>query len=91
MYDSNGYINGINEESLLSHSDGKIGATKTLNLSNGGYVIGDGSTDLEIKTVEGVKAFICFTENVDRKTVSSKADYIASNFHEVIKIINCND
>ena len=91
MYDSNGYINGINEESLLSHSDGKIRATKTLNLSNGGYVIGDGSTDLEIKTVEGIKAFICFTENVDRKTVSSKADYIASNFHEVIKIINCND
>ena len=91
IYDSNGYINGINEESLLSHSDGKIRATKTLNLSNGGYVIGDGSTDLEIKTVEGIKAFICFTENVDRKTVSSKADYIASNFHEVIKIINCND
>ena len=91
MYDSNGYINGINEESLLSHSDGKIRATKTLNLSNGGYVIGDGSTDLEIKTVEGIKAFICFTENVDRKTVSSKADYIASDFHEVIKIINCND
>ena len=91
MYDSNGYINGINEESLLSHSDGKIRAAKTLNLSNGGYVIGDGSTDLEIKTVEGIKAFICFTENVDRKTVSSKADYIASNFHEVIKIINCND
>ena len=91
MYDSNGYINGINEESLLSHSDGKIRATKTLNLSNGGYVIGDGSTDLEIKTVEGVKAFICFTENVDRKAVSNKADYIASDFHEVIKIINCND
>ena len=91
IYDSNGYINGINEESLLSHSDGKIRATKTLNLSNGGYVIGDGSTDLEIKTVEGIKAFICFTENVDRKTVSNKADYIASDFHEVIKIINCND
>ena len=61
---------------------------KTLNLSNGGYVIGDGSTDLEIKAIEGVKAFICFTENVDRKAVSSKADYIASNFHKVIKIIN---
>ena len=91
IYDSNGYINGINEESLLSHSDGKIRATKTLNLSNGGYVIGDGSTDLEIKTVEGIKAFICFTENVDRKAVSNKADYIASDFHEVIKIINCND
>ena len=91
MYDSNGYINGINEESLLSHSDGKIRAVKTLDLSDGCYAIGDGSTDLEIKTVEGVKAFICFTENINRKAVSSKADYIASNFHEVIKIINCND
>jgi len=90
-YDNKNYINGINEEALLSHSDGKIRAVKTLNLSHKGYVIGDGSTDLEIKTVEGIKAFICFTENIDRKTVSSKADYIAPNFHEVIKIINCND
>ena len=90
-YDNNNYIKGINEESLLSHSDGKIRAVKTLNLSHKGYVIGDGSTDLEIKTVEGIKAFICFTENIDRKTVSSKADYIAPNFHEIIKIINCND
>jgi D-3-phosphoglycerate dehydrogenase len=91
IYNSNGYINGINEETLLCHSDGKIRAVKTLNLSHGGYVIGDGSTDLEIKAVEGIKAFICFTENVDRKAVSSKADFIASNFHKVIKIINCND
>ncbi len=91
MYDNNDYINGINEEALLSHSDGKIRAVKTLNLSDGGYVIGDGSTDLEIKAVEGIKAFICFTENIDRKSVSSKADYIASSFYEVIKIINCND
>ena len=90
-YDNNDYINGINEEALLSYSDGKIRAVKTLNLSNLGYVVGDGSTDLEVKVVNGIKAFICFTENIDRKGVSTKADYIASNFDEVIKIVNLND
>ncbi len=86
-YDSNGYVDGINDESLLSYSDGKIKAVKTLDLSNGAYVIGDGSTDLEIKTVKEIKAFICFTENIHRKSVASKADYIASNFNEVLRII----
>ena len=91
IYDDHGYIIGINEKALLSYSDGKIRAVKTLDLSSGGYVIGDGSTDLEIKPVKGIKAFICFIENIDRKAVSSKADYIASDFHEVINIINSND
>ena len=86
-YDRNDYINGINENSLLSYSDGKIRAVKTLDISNGAYVIGDGSTDLEIETVEGVTAFICFTENIHRKTVSKKSKYIAQSFYDVLKII----
>ncbi len=87
-YDNNGYINGINNKSLLSHIDGKIRAVKTLNLKNGAYVIGDGSTDLELKTIQGVTSFICFTENINRKLVSSKADFIASNFETVLEIID---
>jgi len=86
-YEHDGYVNGINDKSLLSNSDGKIRAVKTLALSNGAYVIGDGSTDLEIQTVKGINAFICFIENINRKTVSSKADYIASSFDDVLQII----
>ena len=72
----------------MSFSDGKIRALKTLNLENGAYVIGDGNTDLEIKSVKGVKAFICFTENIDRPSVSSKSDYIAPSLNHALKFID---
>ena len=87
-YDSRGFINGINNKSLLSYSDGKIRAVETLNLENGAYVIGDGSTDLELKKVKGITSFICFVENINRESVSSKADYIASNLNQVFEIID---
>ena len=87
-YDSKGFVNGINNQSPLSYSDGKIRALKTLNLDNGAYVIGDGSTDLELKKIEGVNSFICFTENINRISVSNKADYIASDLDQVFNIID---
>ena len=86
-YDKNDFISGINENSPLSHSDGKIRALKKIDISSGAYIIGDGSTDLEMKQVDGVIAFICFTENIDRLAVSSQADYIASNLDQVFRII----
>ena len=87
-YDDKGFINGINNQTLLSYSDGKIRAIQTLNLENGAYVIGDGSTDLELKKVKGVISFICFIENINRISVSSKADHIASDLNQVFKIID---
>ena len=86
-YDENGYIVGVDETSMLSYSDGKIRALQSLNLDNGAYAIGDGSTDLEMKQVDGVKAFICFIENIDRVAVSEKADHVASDLDEVFRII----
>ena len=86
-YDKNDFISGINENSVLSYSDGKIRALKKIDISSGAYIIGDGSTDLEMKQVDGVIAFICFIENIDRQSVSKKADYIASNLDEVFRII----
>ena len=88
QYNTKGYIDGINENNLLSYSDGKIKILHTLNLRNGAYVIGDGNTDLEMKNVKGVKAFICFTENIDRPSVSTKADYIAPSLDDAFKFIN---
>ena len=87
-YNTKGYIDGINENNLLSYSDGKIKILHTLNLRNGAYVIGDGNTDLEMKNVKGVKAFLCFTENIDRPSVSTKADYIAPSLDDAFKFIN---
>ena len=86
-YDNKGFITGIDENSPLSHSNGKIRALNEIDFTSEVYVIGDGSTDLEMKQVKGVSAFICFTENIDRLSISSQADYIASNLDELFQII----
>ena len=87
-YNDKGFVIGINDQSPLSYSDGKIRVVKNLNLKNGAYIIGDGCTDLELKKVRGINAFICFTENINRISVSSKADYIASDLDQVFNIID---
>ncbi len=89
IFDNYGMISGVNEELEMSQSDGKNRILDILDMSYGAYVIGDGMTDLKMKKVSGVKSFICFTENINRPAVSKKADYIASDFNEVIKIISC--
>ena len=87
IYDNNDFIKGVNDQSPLSYSDGKIRALEEINFTSKVYVIGDGSTDLDMKKVNGVSAFICFTENINRVSISNQADYIASNLDEVFKII----
>ena len=90
IYNDKDYISGINAKSPMSYSDGKIRALKKINFTTEAFVIGDGSTDLEMKTVNGIRAFICFTENIVRKSVSEKADYVASNLDEVFQIIEAS-
>tara|TARA_Y100000996_G_scaffold414888_1_gene407248 strand:- start:4736 stop:5398 length:663 start_codon:yes stop_codon:yes gene_type:complete len=90
IYNDKDYISGINAKSPMSYSDGKIRALKEINFTTEAFVIGDGSTDLEMKTVNGIRAFICFTENIVRKSVSEKADYVASNLDEVFQIIEAS-
>ena len=90
IYDDKDYITGINAKSPMSFSDGKIRALKEINFTTDTFVIGDGSTDLEMKTVNGIRAFICFTENIIRKLVSEEADYVASNLDEVFQIIEAS-
>mgnify|MGYP001414274909 CR=1 FL=1 len=86
-YDNKGFITGVDDSSLLSYSDGKIRALKEIDITSGAYVVGDGSTDLEMRQVKDVSAFICFIENINRLSVSNQADYIASSLDEVFQII----
>ncbi len=86
-YNDKDNITGINEQSDLSHSNGKLVALKKINLNKRAYVIGDGMTDFEMTQNKEVKAFICFTENVHRLEVSNKTNYSASNLDDVFKII----
>lgn len=93
VYDKNDKIIGIDLQNLLSHKLGKAKTVKNLHLRNGLsprrceiVVVGDGYTDYEIKKEDVADTFIAFIENVARKNVISKADYVVKNFGEFIKL-----
>ena len=83
----NGNFKGVNEDSLLSRSGGKLNQAKQLGLNKNLIVVGDGVTDWEIKKLGGQVTFFAYTENVSRKNVVDKADFEANNFDEVVKYI----
>ena len=50
-----------------------------LNPNNNIFVIGDGATDAEIKTMHQEVTFYLYTENVFRKRLEDSADKIISS------------
>ena len=87
---NNDHIIGIDNKNPLSSKDGKILALKNLKIKDSIYIIGDGYTDFEMKEVKGVRAFICYIENINRPSVSSLADYIAKDLDDVFSYIKLN-
>jgi len=82
-------VNGIDKKNLLSNDKGKVEILKNHININGKntIIIGDGFTDYEIKKYNEAKYFIQFIENINRKSLNSKADLIASNFDQIIEFI----
>jgi len=83
-YDAKGNITGIDEKNILSRNNGKIKQLKKLNLKGELYVIGDGYTDYELKKAGIAHKFFAFTENIERKTVSEKADHVTPSLDEFL-------
>ena len=54
------------------------------------YVIGDGYTDYEIKHSGLANKFYAFTENVERETITSKADHITPSLDEFLYLNKLN-
>lgn len=84
IYDQ-GHVVGIQDDCLLAHNFGKAEQFKRLNRSGSVYVIGDGATDAEIKTVGTQVKFYLFAENVFRENLKSQADKIIYDLDEFIK------
>jgi D-3-phosphoglycerate dehydrogenase len=89
-YGEDGKIIGFNENNPLSKNNGKPETIKNLRLEGDIYVIGDGYTDYEIKASGVANKFYAFTENINRPTVSSKADHIAPSLDEILYINKMN-
>lgn len=83
-FDSKGKVIGIDEKNVVAQKAGKIRAVKSLGLKGEIFIIGDGSTDLEIKQHLPDSTFVAYTETVFRENVVEKADYSVPNFDEFL-------
>ena len=79
---------GCDRNNDLFKDKGKIKAINNLNLDNDIIIMGDGFTDYEVYSEGIAKAFICYTENITRKSIVEKSSYTASSFNEAIDILN---
>ena len=81
-------VNGCDKDNFLFQDKGKIKAINSVETSNPRIMIGDGYTDLEVYLEGACEEFICYTENISRKTVLDNAKYSASSFGEILDILN---
>ena len=86
---NNDIVYSVDKNNFLANDKGKVEVLKkyiNINKKNT-IIIGDGYTDYELKKYKEAKYFIQFIENINRISLNSKADLIASNFDEVIEFI----
>ena len=81
-------VSGCDKDNFLFQDKGKIKAINFAETSNPRIMIGDGYTDLEVYLEGACEEFICYTENISRKTVLDNAKYSASSFGEILDILN---
>ena len=84
IFDSDGKIEGFDKDNFLAQEKGKVKQIKALNLDGRVVVLGDGYTDYEIRKKGLAREFVAFGENVKRKKVIKKADYVVENFDEFL-------
>lgn len=88
IFDKKGNVCGFDRKRNLCQENGKIKEVKKLKLRGETWVLGDGYTDFQIREAKLAKKFVVYCENVKRKSVCRKADGIANNFNEFLKMVN---
>lgn len=83
-YDEAGEITGYDANNLLSQDRGKVKLLQSLALDGEVFVIGDGYTDYELREAGLANKFFAFTENVSRKAVTDKADFVVPSLDEFL-------
>jgi len=84
-----GKYSGFDSNSPLCRNRGKAEVVRTLGLDKPVLGVGDGITDLEIKTTEppAVDAFAAYTGVIERPPVVRAADYVIRAFDELPAIV----
>jgi phosphoserine phosphatase len=87
QFSPDGLYAGVDAESPLRRKLGKPDLIGVLRLPHPLLAVGDGITDLEIRTAGAAEAFAAFTGFVAREAVCAKADYLISSMQDVIPIV----
>ena len=85
IFNNDKIANAVDSKNPLSQNNGKNIIAK--NIIGYNIIIGDGFTDYEIKKYKNAEIFILFTENIFRKELNEKADFIAENFYQAFNYI----
>ena len=88
-FTNDGAYAGFDEDSPVTRNGGKAVVVRSLALEHAILGVGDGITDLEIRTANppAIDAFAAYTGVVTRKGVVNRADYVIQNFEELIAIV----
>lgn len=88
VFNEEGKIVGYDENNPLSNEGGKVKLLKELQLPGEIHGIGDGYSDFQLKESGMIKKFYAFTENIERKSVTEKADHITPSLDEFLYLNN---
>ncbi|KAL5204429.1 hypothetical protein ABZP36_009300 [Zizania latifolia] len=87
LFGTSGEYAGFDPTEPTSRSGGKALAVQQIRQDNGYktlIMIGDGATDLEARQPGGADLFICYAGVQMREAVAAKADWVVTDFQELI-------
>lgn len=86
VFDEEDNIVGYDAKNPLSEEAGKVKLLKQLDLPGRVFGIGDGYSDFQLKESGLIERFFAFTENIERKSVTEKADHVTPSFDEFLYV-----
>lgn len=88
-FDERGEYVSFDESSPLARNGGKPEVVRALDLAHPRLAIGDGSTDLELRTTEppAVDTFVAFTGVATRAPVVAAADQVVGSLTDLLDIV----
>ena len=88
-FDAGGEYVSFNESSPLARNGGKPEVVRALDLARPLLAIGDGSTDLELRTSDppAVDTFVAFTGVATRAPVVAAADHVIGSLTDLLDIV----
>jgi D-3-phosphoglycerate dehydrogenase len=84
VYDNKNNIIGADENNVLAQENGKVKLLKQLKLQGNVVIVGDGYTDYEVYEAGMANKFFAYTENVSRKKVLDRSEWIAPSLDEIL-------